>query len=228
MPIDFKKLSKQMSDPEWIKQQEKEREEEKRTFEESEKIRHKTVCFTGHRPQKLGGYDMKNPTMLKLKEKLLEVIEKLIEENESDRFITGGALGADTAAFWCVHIMKEKYPHIKNIVALPFENQDKKWSAEQQAWYRKMLDKADEVIKVDEIKNYKNNTVPTGEYSVEKLSRRNEYMVDHSKSIVAIYDGSRSGTSNCLYYAQNRYLGHTIWRLFPQYDFELEVYYTPS
>ncbi|NMW01910.1 DUF1273 family protein [Bacillus safensis] len=228
MAIDFKKLTKQMSDPEWIKQQEKKREEERRTFEESEKIRHKTVCFTGHRPQKLGGYDMKNPTMLKLKEKLLEVIEILIEENECERFITGGALGADTAAFWCVHIMKKKYPHIKNIVAVPFENQDKKWSAEQQAWYRKMLDKADEVINVDEIEKYKDNTVPNGEYSVAKLSRRNEYMVDHSKDIVAIYDGSKSGTSNCLYYAHNRYLGHGIWRLSPQYDFDLEVYYTPS
>lgn len=217
-----------MSDPEWIKQQEKEREEEKRTFEESEKIRHKTVCFTGHRPQKLGGYDMKNPTMLKLKEKLLEVIEKLIVENESERFITGGALGADTAAFWCVHILKEKYPHINNIVAVPFENQDKKWSSEQKAWYRKMLDKADEVIKVDEKENYKDSSVPIGEYSVAKLSRRNEYMVDHSKSIVAIYDGSRSGTSNCLYYAQNRYLGHEIWRMYPQYDFHLDIYYTPS
>lgn len=41
---------------------------------------------------------MKNPTILKLKDKLLEVIEELIIKEEKSRFITGGALGTDQAA----------------------------------------------------------------------------------------------------------------------------------
>lgn len=63
MTIDFAKLN----DPNWKKQWADERKERERQLEEQETLRKKTVCFTGHRPNKLGGYDMKNPTMLKLK-----------------------------------------------------------------------------------------------------------------------------------------------------------------
>lgn len=86
-----------------------ERNERERIYQEKESIRKKTVCFTGHRPNKLGGYDMKNPTMLKLKDKLLAVIEELITKENKYRFITGGALGTDQAACWCVHISAALY-----------------------------------------------------------------------------------------------------------------------
>ncbi len=111
--VDFKKLS----DPEWIKQWEKEKRERERLYEENEALRQKTACFTGHRPDKLGGYDMKNPTMLKLKDKLLEVIEDLITRENKSRFISGGALGTDIAAFWCVHMLKKKHPFIEKTLS---------------------------------------------------------------------------------------------------------------
>jgi uncharacterized phage-like protein YoqJ len=181
-----------------------------------------TACFTGHRPDKLGGYDMKNPVILKLKEKLLEVIEKLIKEEGINRFISGGALGADQVAFWCVHILQKKYPEIKNIVAIPFAKQDALWNQEQKYWYQKMLKLADEIIYVDE-EYQRDKETPIGEYSSKKLQIRNEYMVDNSRIVVAVYDGSKGGTSNCLWYA--RHLGRTIYRLNPKRDFTLEITY---
>ncbi|WP_339181757.1 SLOG family protein [Bacillus sp. FSL R5-0560] len=222
MTIDFAKLN----DPEWKKQWADERKERERLLEEQETLRKKTVCFTGHRPNKLGGYDMKNPTMLQLKDKLLEVIEELITKEEKSRFLTGGALGTDQAACWCVHILKKKYPHIKNIIATPFKEQDKVWSADQKMWYKRMLDVADEIINVEELDKYKVSEGEQGEFSPAKMQKRNdEYMIDHSEAIVAVYDGTKSGTRNCLNYARKTYLGHQLWRLHPDFNFELDITY---
>ncbi|WP_459198539.1 SLOG family protein [Bacillus subtilis] len=221
MAIDFAKLN----DPEWKKQWADERKECERQLEEQETLRKKTVCFTGHRPNKLGGYEIKNPTMLKLKDKLLEVIEELITNEDKSRFITGGALGTDQAACWCVHILKKKYPHIKNIIATPFKEQDKVWSADQKMWYKRMLNVADEIINVEELDKYKVSGEKSGEFSPAKMQKRNEYMIDHSEAIVAVYDGSKSGTRNCLNYAKKTYLGHQLWRLHPDFNFELDITY---
>ncbi|MGD1413398.1 SLOG family protein [Bacillus stercoris] len=221
MAIDFAKLN----NPEWKKQWLEEEKERERLLEEQETLRKKTVCFTGHRPNKLGGYDMKNPTMLKLKDKLLEVIEELIIKEEKSRFITGGALGTDQAACWCVHILKKKFPHIKNIIATPFKEQDKVWSADQKMWYKRMLDVADEIVNVEELDKYKVSEDKPGEFSPAKMQKRNEYMIDHSEAIVAVYDGTKSGTRNCLNYAKRTYLGHQLWRLHPDFNFELDITY---
>ena len=174
------------------------------------------VCFTGHRPNRLGGYDMKNPTMMRLKERLLVVIEELIVEKGYVTFISGGALGLDQAAFWCVEILKKKYPHIQNILASPYLDQGRKkewdasvgryvgWSEEQALWYEKMRSRADMVIYVDGQEGYgRDHTVSVGRHSNRKLMIRNEYMVDHADLVVAVWDGvkEKSGTWNCIRYA---------------------------
>lgn len=214
--VDFKKLSS----PEY-----KQRAEERRKQEEiEEELRRHTASFTGHRLNKLGGYNMRNPTMLKLKEKLLEVIESLITQEDINRFITGGAIGTDQAAFWCVYIMKEKYPDIKNILAVPFKKQDKVWTEEQKKWYKKILNLADEIIYVDEIDKYKTHeNIPIGDYSPKKMQKRNEYMIDKSRIVVAVYDGSKGGAGNCVNYA--RKWSGIIYRLDPRYDFKINISY---
>jgi len=198
---------------EQIERQRKERKERK----EQEKIINQTVCFTGHRPNKLdNAYNFKHPTALKLRDKLLEIIETLIVQENVNRFISGGAIGTDQIAFWSVEIKKIEYPHIKNIVAIPFKNQDKIWKSESRKWYKKMLKKADEVINVEEI--YIDNNVLYGDYSSKKMKNRNIYMCNESKFVVAVYDGSKGGTGSCLKYAQS--IGLNIWRINPKHDFE--------
>jgi uncharacterized phage-like protein YoqJ len=169
---------------------------------------------------------MKNPTMLKLKDTLLEWIEILIKEECAKRFISGGALGTDQCAFWCVHIMKQKYPDIKNIVAIPFKNQDKVWTLEQKQWYQKMLRLADEVINVEEIEKYKvNDNTPLGEFSAAKMQKRNEYMVDNSSKMIAVFDGSKGGTANCVKYAHysKRGSGMMYVQIYPNHDFQVDT-----
>lgn len=167
---------------------------------------------------------MKNPTMLKLKGKLLTLLEELIQDGVTI-FISGGALGLDQAAFWCVHILKKKYPHVKNIVAIPFENQPRKWNQESQGWYQKMLNLADEVIDVSKQKDYdsgESERLPFEAYSPKKMFLRNNYMVDHSEILIAVYDGTSGGTGHCYNYTlKKKDKDRLIYVLNPLDDFEL-------
>nr|WP_238333030.1 SLOG family protein [Brevibacillus laterosporus] len=218
---DYRKIFERMNSEEYKLERAAKVEHER----QKEEVRKKTACFTGHRPDKLGGYDMKNPTMMKLKEKLIETIEAVIKQEGITHFISGGALGTDTLAFYCVHHLKSKYPYIKNIMSVPFENQDKVWSVEQKKWYRKMFDLADEAINVDMIKEYIVKDTVTGDYHPAKLQKRNEYMVDNSKVIIAVFAGGKGGTANCLWYARKSVDSRVVYRLHPNYDFELDISY---
>ena len=40
------------------------------------------------------------------------------------------------------------------------------------------------------------------EYKPYLMQKRNEYMVDHSDKVIAVWDGSKSGTKNCIDYAK--------------------------
>ena len=183
-----------------------------------------SLCFTGHRPDKLGGYNPNNPIMLDLKQKLTALIEQLIVEKGISHFYTGGALGVDQLAFWCVHALKAKYPHIQNIVAIPFKNQSIKWSPAQQKSYEEMLSLADEVIDVSHIPAYDSKEapdLPIESFSSKKMHKRNEYMVDQARFVIAVYDGTNGGTSNCYRYAKKN--ERTVYVMNPKKEFELRI-----
>lgn len=183
----------------------------------------RVVSFTGHRPEKLfGSYDLNNPKAKTLANELIKVIEQLITKANVTHFISGGALGADQVAFICVNKLKQKYPHIQNILAVPFKNQDSVWKSEtDRNRYYKIKDMADEVVYVDEIEYYnKDNTVPVGDYSAKKMQLRNIYMVDQSQIVVAVYDGTKGGTANCVNYAKKK--EKKIIALNPQKDFKID------
>ena len=62
------------------------------------------ICVTGHRPNKMYGYDIYNNQWTKLKKKFKE----LLIENNCDEAITGMALGVDTVFVLAVLELKEK------------------------------------------------------------------------------------------------------------------------
>lgn len=43
--------------------------------------------------------------------------------------------------------------------------------------------------------------------------KRNEFMVDNSDIVIAVWDGSSGGTANCVKYALKK--GRMVWRIFP-------------
>lgn len=147
-----------------------------------EKRKH-IVCFTGHRPEKL-----KIPES-QVKSALLKEIIKSIDEGYRI-FITGMARGVDMWAAEIVIKLKEKYPDIKLIAAVPFQGFELKWSEKNKKQYYDILNKADSV-------NYISKDFSYSTYQI-----RNKWMIDHSARVIAIWNGEKSGTKNTIDYAK--------------------------
>lgn len=81
---------------------------------------YKSCCFTGHRPQRLYGYDLSNNKYQVLAHKLAKIAYTLYTKYDVDTFFTGGALGADTIAFFAIEYVKSKGIPVKNYVVVPF------------------------------------------------------------------------------------------------------------
>lgn len=164
----------------------------------------KICTFTGHRPNKLYGYNLKHPKYLELNKFLESILEEKIK-NGYDVFISGGALGFDTVAFLSVNNLKKKYPHIKNILAIPFEEQYIKWNESDKKIYFGMKKLADKIIYVDTVEGYNRTVAPNGKFNANKLKIRNEYMIDESDCLIALWNyDNKSGTGHCVRYAKNK------------------------
>lgn len=155
------------------------------------KFLEKTACFTGHRPNALGGYEDNNPLNYYIKRQLLIYIEHLILSKQVNIFISGGALGVDIWAAEAIIELKKKY-NIKLLIAKPFPSQSSKWNFSQKQRYNEILKRSDKVI-----------TISKDPFSSEKMKKRNCFMVDNSKYLIAVYNGdSKSGTGHCVNYAK--------------------------
>jgi len=148
-----------------------------------------TICFTGHRPERLGGY-APNPIQLWVKEALKTAIQKALDE-EVQCFISGGSLGVDQWAAEIVLDFKKQAKPVCLCLAKPFPSQANRWKHEAKAEYDKILQGSDEIIEVSE-----------GGFAAWKTHKRNRWMVDHSKYIIAVWDQAKNGgTWNCLEYS---------------------------
>jgi uncharacterized phage-like protein YoqJ len=141
------------------------------------------LAGTGHRNQKLGGFQLPNPTYIKV----CQAIEKNLLQLKPEKVISGMALGYDQ---WLANIaIKLKIPLI---AAVPFKGQESVWAKASQAAYNRLLTKASEIIVVNE-----------GGYSAHKLQLRNEWLVNHCDLLLACWNGDESsGTYNCINYAK--------------------------
>ena len=152
-----------------------------------------TLCFTGHRSQKLPwGFNEKDKRCLKMKENLYLEIEKSILQGYKT-FLCGMALGFDMICAEIVLQFKKKYKDIKLIGAVPCENQDCKWSFKERERYRNLLNQLDAVRCI-----YK-------EYNGTKcMLERNNFMVNNSSKIIALFDGISGGTKKTIDYAKKQ------------------------
>lgn len=152
------------------------------------------ICGTGHRPNKLGGYGQE------VKEDLNTVAMQWLSSYKLDKVISGGALGWDQAlaiAAWDLGIPLT--------MALPFKDFDSKWPAKSRKFLAYLNKNAHEVVYVCE-----------DGYAPWKMQKRNEWMVDNSDGVLALWDGSDGGTHNCIKYAMK--VGKPINNLWEQYE----------
>lgn len=145
-------------------------------------------CFTGHRSYKL----RLNPQgKTRLKKKLFLLIKNLIEEKGVTTFYTGMAEGIDIWAAQCVIELKKTYD-LTLIAAIPFLGQEEKWSKADKELYHNVLEKCDERI------------ILSTRYYDRCLLIRNEYMVDRSDILLAVFNGSYGGTKYTVDYAAKK------------------------
>lgn len=167
----------------------------------------KTICFTGHRPDKLFGYDLNNAKYNKLRQAIIDVILNIMH-NEKDsefKFITGGALGIDQLSFDILSQGREFSNNNKITleIAVPFKDQPIKWFNKNDIKrYEGQLEDADIITYVDKLEDYRIKGYAEDKYYPAKMQRRNEYMVNNSDIVIAVWDGTRGGTYNCVKYAE--------------------------
>lgn len=162
-----------------------------------------TASFTGHRPNKLGGYDPRSPKNNAMLLKLRKIIIDHIENKNVSIFITGMALGIDMWAARIVLALKSKYPQLQLVAAVPCKNHSSKWIKQSQDEWQWIIDRCDHL-----------HYVSDEEYTKWCMQKRNEWMVDNSDYVIAVYDDSgKGGTYNCIRYAEKQ--GKKIIKLNP-------------
>ena len=148
---------------------------------EAEKRMHR-VCFTGHRPEKLTRSDRA----------IRRDLEKEIRQAVADGlnvFITGMARGVDVWAAQIVLMLRDEGCDVKLMCACTYDGFECGWSQEWQLQYKEIVSAADFVKYVCE------------GYSRSCFQVRNEWMVNHSARVIAVFNGEKSGTKNTIDYA---------------------------
>lgn len=108
------------------------------------------ICVTGHRPNKLYGYNLLQPKYFEL----IHTFKDILKEEECTEAITGMALGTDTIFAVAVLSLKKEEYDIKLHCAIPCKNHTKMWrNPDDIKRYHKILDKAD-IVKIVTEKEY--------------------------------------------------------------------------
>lgn len=154
----------------------------------------RSVAFTGYRPKKLSfGSDLSHPDAIRLRNNLKTEYEKLIKRGFK-QFLTGGALGCDMMAAEVILELKDQYRRAKisHWLCMPCLDYTARWSEED----KQRLEK----IKKDSIYFY----VSDSPYYNGCMQKRNKYMVDTSRVLLAVYDGQSGGTRSTVEYAKSK------------------------
>lgn len=181
-----------------------------------------SIGFTGHRPDKMYGYNLSDPRYIALKNKVKNIIKELHKNHNEINGIVGGALGFDTLMFDALYELKQELDDIYITMAVPFEQQYSKWPADSKRKYLQQRDNADIVIYVDTIDKYKVPNTAEGMYESKKLFKRNEYIVDNSDILIACINDLKSGSGHCAKYFKSTKPDNSIIYINPD-NLEIEV-----
>ncbi len=154
------------------------------------------LAGTGHRPDKLGGYNTH------VAQRLQTLASAALTKHQPQLVISGMALGWDQA------LAEAAVAHdIPFHAYVPFEGQESMWPLQAQQRYQDLLWKADKVIIVCE-----------GSFAAWKMQKRNEAMVDACDKVLALWNGTSGGTANCVAYAktQNKPI-FNLWHSWEKY-----------
>lgn len=139
------------------------------------------MAFTGHRPNKLGGYKP-SPQQTRVRLHMREHLKR----TRPGAVISGLAVGIDQ---WVA--IEALGLGIPVVGAVPFAGQQSRWPEQGQRDYEVIVACCARIV-----------IVCDGGYAPKKMQRRNEWMVDHCDALTGYWNGTEGGTFNCLQYAR--------------------------
>lgn len=152
----------------------------------------KTVCFTGHRPEKIP----RGISGLSLEDALKREFRRLSEEaidRGFDTFLCGVQRGADVwAGQQIVKLRQKVYPHIRLICVSPYRFEIRDRLGADGDDYRGLQIESDGFLYLHE------------DYCSGCYQERNRYMVDHSAMLIGAIANRKSGTGQTIAYARKR------------------------
>ena len=159
----------------------------------------KTCCFTGHRPDKLPwGEDESDPRCGRIKGSIARALEDAYTAG-CRRFISGMARGGDLYFAEAVLELRKRHRDVELECARPCQTQADSWPEPERRRYQAILDQC----------NFE--TLVQHSYDRFCMMRRNQYMVDRSRRLIAVYNGvPKGGTYQTLLYAMRKGLSTHI------------------
>ena len=149
------------------------------------KTEEKICAFSGHRIIPVA----ERPVLC---EQLKQLIRAMYLKKGIRTFMAGGALGFDMLAEMMVMNVRNEFPDIRLILAVPCADQDAKWRERDRLLYREILENVDRVDVLHE------------RYCNGCMQERNRYMVDRAAVLVAYLTHPSGGTAYTVRYAQSK------------------------
>lgn len=155
------------------------------------------IGFTGHRPNRLGGYSPQARHLL-----YTFASRQMLRIDQELTVYHGCALGWDMA----VATAAIEQGH-KVVSCIPFAGFNSVWPCASVLELDAILNKSHQVLTVIEDRDWAKSHAPAA------LNLRNNYIVDHTNLLYALSCGASSGTQNCVDYAlsNGKQVRH-LWR----------------
>ena len=139
-------------------------------------MRNSYCGFIGQRPMSFRwGFDEDDEDCIRLKKMLTAEIAAHVNSGIIN-FISGMSQGVDLFAAEAVLKLKKAHSDIRLICALPFEEQAKKWSAQQRDRYYGIIERSDKSVLLQE------------QFSPDCFINCNRWICQYSKYIIAVYN----------------------------------------
>lgn len=168
-------------------------------------VMERTACFTGHRPREVMAFEPLDARCERLTEAFDREVQRLVQQQRVDMFLCGMADGFDLFAaqrlLWLRRM--DRIPQgVCLIAVLPYPGHIR--SMPRKRWteaYQEVLLCAQDAL------------VVSAEYGPEAYKKRNAYMVEHARYVLAFWNHSpRSGTGQTVRMAEKS--GRTIVNLY--------------
>lgn len=174
-----------------------------------------TVALTGHRPNKLAGYNLNDPFYVRLQKRLEDVIRGYLGTYDIAQCRSGLALGADTVWSKAILQMKQEYPErILFHADIPMKEQPSVWfkQSDKDFWHEQVR-QADTKTVYGSLEEYPESQRKY--MAVRLLEDRNQGMLAPADVVIAIFDGvDKGGTANAVRFARQQ--NKELWIINPK------------